>query len=106
MRAGVTCSPGGVDPHVHTGIELGEYTTADDFGQCTCAAAVGGTTTIVDFAIPRDRADSPLATFEARRDLAESLARVDVNLHATLTRIDDEVIEEIPELVARGARTF
>lgn len=33
--------PGGVDPHVHTGIELGEYTTADDFGDCTRAAAPG-----------------------------------------------------------------
>ena len=52
--------PGGVDPHVHTNLELGEYTTRDDFAEITRAAALGGTTTIVDFAIPGRREDSPV----------------------------------------------
>lgn len=98
--------PGGVDPHVHTNLELGEYTTRDDFADCTQAAALGGTTTIVDFAIPASQEASPLETFHERLEEASSLARVDFNLHATLTRVDPEVIEEIPQLFGLGARTF
>lgn len=82
--------PGGVDPHVHTGIALGEYTTADDFGDCTRAAALGGTTTVVDFAKPATPDASPLETFLERRNLIGADAHVDVNLHATLTRVDQE----------------
>jgi dihydropyrimidinase len=97
--------PGGVDPHVHANLELGEYTTRDDFAEITQAAALGGTTTIVDFAIPM-REDSPLKNFHKRLEEASSLAHVDFNLHATLTRVDPEVISEIPELFDLGARTF
>jgi dihydropyrimidinase len=98
--------PGGVDPHVHTNLELGEYTTRDDFAEVTRAAALGGTTTIVDFAIPGRRDDSPLETFRERLKEASALVHVDFNLHATLTRVDSEVIEEIPQLFDLGARTF
>ena len=98
--------PGGVDPHVHTNLELGEYTTRDDFAEVTRAAALGGTTTIVDFAIPERRDDSPLETFRERLKEASALVHVDFNLHATLTRVDSEAIEEIPRLFDSGARTF
>src|ERR671932_2948189 len=98
--------PGGVDPHVHTNLELGDYTTRDDFAEVTRAAALGGTTTIVDFAIPARREDSPLETFRERLEEASALVHVDFNLHATLTRVDPEVIGEIPRLFDLGARTF
>jgi dihydroorotase-like cyclic amidohydrolase len=45
--------PGGVDPHCHVGFTSGAFTTLDDYRQATQAAVCGGTTTIVDFAIPR-----------------------------------------------------
>jgi len=98
--------PGGVDPHVHTNLELGGYTTRDDFAEVTRASALGGTTTIVDFAIPARREDSPLETFRERLEEASTLVHVDFNLHATLTRVDPEVIGEIPRLFDSGARTF
>ena len=98
--------PGGVDPHVHTNLELGEYTTRDDFAEVTRAAAMGGTTTIVDFAIPTPQEASPLGTFRERLEEASTLAHVDFNLHATLTRVDSEVLDEIPELFEVGAHTF
>ena len=98
--------PGGVDPHVHTNLELGEYTTRDDFVDVTRAAALGGTTTIVDFAIPGHRDNSPLETFHERLEEASELVHVDFNLHATLTRVDQGVLKDIPRLFDLGARTF
>lgn len=50
--------PGGVDPHCHVGFTSGDFTSLDDYTQCTTAAVFGGTTTIVDFAIP-DPASRP-----------------------------------------------
>ncbi len=98
--------PGGVDPHLHTNQELGEYTTLDNFAEVTRAAALGGTTTIIDFAIPPHQKDSPLQTFNERLKEASALAHIDFNLHATLTHVNAEVLSEIPILVDSGTRTF
>src|ERR1700733_10896654 len=43
--------PGGIDPHTHLDMPFGGTTSADDFETGTRAAAFGGTTTLVDFAI-------------------------------------------------------
>ncbi|MBV9438762.1 MAG: amidohydrolase family protein, partial [Candidatus Eremiobacteraeota bacterium] len=43
--------PGFVDPHTHLDMPFGGTVTADDFASGTAAAALGGTTTIVDFAL-------------------------------------------------------
>ena len=98
--------PGGVDPHVHTNLALGEYTTRDDFAEVTRAAALGGTTTIVDFAIPARQEASPLETFHERLEEATGLAHIDFGLHATLSRVNREVLDEIPKLFELGAHTF
>ena len=43
--------PGGIDVHTHLDMPLGEITTSDDFESGTIAAAFGGTTSVVDFAV-------------------------------------------------------
>src|ERR1700719_711832 len=45
--------PGGIDAHTHLDMPFGGTTSSDDFETGTLAAAHGGTTTIVDFAIQR-----------------------------------------------------
>ena len=49
--AGKYVLPGGIDVHTHMDMPFGGATSADDFETGTIAAALGGTTTIVDFAI-------------------------------------------------------
>src|ERR1700728_2955017 len=49
--AGKYVFPGGIDVHTHLDMPFGGTTSADDFETGTRAAAIGGTTTIVDFAI-------------------------------------------------------
>ena len=49
---GMLVLPGGVDPHCHVGVPLGDRTRMDSFASASLGALAGGTTTIVDFAIP------------------------------------------------------
>src|SRR6195256_2181630 len=48
---GMLLLPGGIDVHTHLDMPFGGTTSSDDFETGTRAAAIGGTTTIVDFAI-------------------------------------------------------
>src|SRR6195256_4768029 len=43
--------PGGIDPHTHMELPFGGTSSSDDFRTGTIAAAHGGTTTIIDFAV-------------------------------------------------------
>lgn len=99
--------PGGVDPHVHTGVLFGGFTSRDDFYSCSLAAAFGGTTTIVDFAIPYPREEfTPWSSFQARLAEIEGRAAIDVGLHSSIVRLDDGSLDEIPRLVDAGVTSF
>jgi dihydropyrimidinase len=95
--------PGGVDPHCHVGFTSGAFTTLDNYAQATTAAVHGGTTTIVDFAIPRP-GEVPLETAIAQRDKASG-GFCDSALHACVVEWDDTVPAQLDRLVAEGIVT-
>jgi dihydropyrimidinase len=104
---GLLVLPGGIDTHVHLAhpIDRLGIETADDFDSGTRAAAFGGTTTIVDFALQR-KGESILEVARRRRDLAAPDARVDFGLHIIVTDVRDDVIAEIPQAIAEGFTSF
>lgn len=95
--------PGGVDPHCHVGFTSGEYTTLDSYFEATKAAVLGGTTTIVDFAIPRP-GQSPSDAIAERRPLSEA-GLCDSALHACVVEWDETVAEQLEAAVESGIVT-
>jgi len=90
---GLLLVPGGVDPHVHFALPVGELVTVDDFVSGSQAALAGGTTTIVDFVTP-GRGESLPAAAEAR--LVEAAASAcDYALHGTVTAWRRDTVREL-----------
>ncbi|MQY31634.1 amidohydrolase family protein [Nocardia aurantia] len=102
--AGRIVLPGGVDGHCHVAQITGPYRTLDDYALTTSAALRGGTTTILDFGIPRDAAETPLAAVEHKMELARQ-ARCDVALHAAVISWDPTVPDQLERLAALGVRS-
>lgn len=86
--SGCLVLPGGVDAHTHVGISFGEFKTRDDFTSATRAAAVGGTTCLLEFAFPEPDED-PAQAVERRIEEAAGRALVDYGFHAAVARKAD-----------------
>ena len=91
---GLYVLPGGVDTHVHLENVIGPTVTCDTFASGTRAAAFGGTTTIVDFALQTET-DSPLGAIARAQRSAEAQVAVDYSLHVIVTRVDDQVLADV-----------
>jgi dihydropyrimidinase len=96
--------PGGVDPHCHIGCTVGEFTTRDDYAACTTAAVFGGTTTVVDFAIPQPGQGPADAAYAQRARATGALC--DSALHGGVVDWDPSVPDQLAALVADGITTF
>lgn len=99
--------PGGIDSHVHFDLNLTETMRAQTSERGSRAAAYGGTTTFIDFALQQDDGGL-LESIEARRAvLTAQRPHVDYALHAMITgEAPMEVLEEIPEAIAEGVNSF
>ena len=82
--------PGGVDVHTHMQLQVGAVRVSDDFATGTRAAAIGGTTTIIDY-VNVVRGQEPMSAVAQWRAFAEPSA-IDWGLHLTFT-------EPVPEAV-------
>ncbi len=96
--------PGGVDGHCHVAQVTGRYRTLDDFQVTSTAALWGGTTTIIDFGIPRDAQESPLQAILHKKALARA-SRCDVALHGAVVQWDETVPWQLEQMAAEGVRS-
>ncbi|HLW53165.1 MAG TPA: dihydropyrimidinase [Candidatus Angelobacter sp.] len=97
--------PGGIDVHTHLDMPFGGTTSADDFETGTRAAAFGGTTTLIDFAIQYK--EQPLrAAFDAWMKKASSKATIDYAFHCIVTDLPNARLDEMAELVREGVPSF
>ncbi len=97
--------PGGIDVHTHLDMPLGDITTSDDFESGTIAAAFGGTTSVVDFAVQTN--GRPLAeALEAWMAKARGKAVLDYGFHMIVCDLPPERESELDALVSEGVTSF
>ena len=97
--------PGGIDVHTHMDMPFGGSKSSDDFETGTTAAAFGGTTTIVDFAI-QYRGQTLHHALETWAKKAEGKAVCDYGFHMIITDLNDQVETEMDALVRQGVTSF
>jgi dihydropyrimidinase len=97
--------PGGIDAHTHLDMPFGGTVSADDFESGTKAAAFGGTTTVIDFAI-QTKGRSTLEGLEAWHHKAEGKATIDYAFHMIVTDMPEERLGEMNRLADEGVTSY
>jgi len=102
---GMLLFPGGIDVHTHLDMPFGGTTSSDDYETGTKAAAFGGTTTLIDFAIqPKGtRMRDALDTWWKK---AEGRASIDYGLHMIVTDLGEAGLEDMDDMVREGVASF
>src|SRR5256886_221044 len=103
--AGKYVFPGGIDVHTHLDMPFGGTTSADDFETGTRAAAFGGTTTLIDFAI-QYKGQSLRTAFDTWMSKASQKAVCDYAFHCIITELGDTLLKEMNALVREGVTSF
>jgi dihydropyrimidinase len=103
--AGMLVMPGGIDAHTHLDMPFGGTTSADDFESGTIAAAYGGTTTLIDFAI-QQKGQSLRQAFETWMKKADRKAAIDYAFHCIITDLGASQLEEMGALIHEGVSSF
>src|ERR1700751_2571451 len=103
--AGKYVFPGGIDVHTHLDMPFGATTSADDFETGTRAAAWGGTTTLVDFAI-QYKGQTLRTAFDTWMKKAHDKAVSDYAFHCIITDLPDARLDEMNALVREGVTSF
>lgn len=106
--SGMYVLPGLIDPHVHFALNLGKYTSADDFESGSIGAAYGGITTFIDFLDPVTKRYEIEENFSKRVKLANR-SHIDYSFHMTIAHPDfppQELIEKTLALGINSVKTF
>ncbi|HKY64806.1 MAG TPA: dihydropyrimidinase [Acidimicrobiales bacterium] len=96
--------PGGVDVHTHMELPFGGTNASDTFETGTRAAAWGGTTTIIDFAVQRT-GERVMDGLEAWHAKADGECAIDYGFHMILGGVDDDSLAAMDALVEREGIT-
>src|SRR5580693_5028725 len=102
---GMYLLPGGIDVHTHMDMPFGGTVSADDFLTGTRAAAIGGTTTIVDFAI-QAKGTKMRDALDIWWKKAEGKACIDYGLHMIVTDLGTTGLEDMDDMVREGVASF
>jgi dihydropyrimidinase len=97
--------PGGIDPHTHMELPFGGTYSSDDFFTGTRAAAFGGTTTIIDFAV-QNKGESMLLGADKWHEKAQGKAVIDYGFHLITTDFEDKNKSEMFKLIDEGITSF
>ena len=107
--SGLLVMPGGIDVHTHLDMPFGGTTSADDYTTGTQAAAVGGTTTLIDFAL-QNQSSTLKDALDIWLKKSDGKACVDFSLHMAVTNLHGtdgaETLAEMEEMVAAGISSF
>jgi dihydropyrimidinase len=107
--SGLLILPGGIDAHTHLEMPSMGTVTADDVESGTRAAAIGGTTTIIDFAA-QARGTKMRDALDAWWQKAEGKACIDYGLHMIITDLGSEQgkrgLEDMDDMVREGVASF
>jgi dihydropyrimidinase len=97
--------PGGIDGHTHMELPFGGTFAKDTFETGTRAAAFGGTTTIIDFAV-QTKGHSLREGLDAWMAKAEGRTAIDYGFHMIMSDVTDDSLKEMDQLVAEGIPDF
>ena len=97
--------PGAIDVHTHMELPFGGTFAKDTFETGTRAAAFGGTTTIIDFAV-QSKGSSLREGLDAWHAKAEGKACVDYGFHMIMSDVTDDSLAEMDQLVDEGVTDF
>ena len=97
--------PGGVDPHTHMELPFGGTESSDTFETGTRAAAFGGTTSIIDFAV-QSRGHSTIEGLDRWHAKAEGTAAIDYAFHMIVTDLPDRRVPEMRRLADEGVTSY
>ena len=99
--SGKLVMPGFIDAHTHMAMPFGGTVTADDWATGTAAAAAGGTTMLIDFAL-QEEGGTLAGAVEAWSEKAKDKALIDYGFHVAITDLRDDIKTELPSLAEKG----
>src|SRR5271154_6769037 len=102
---GMYVIPGGIDAHTHMEMPFGGTFSADTFATGTVAAAWGGTTTIIDFAV-QAKGTSLLATLDKWHSKAGGNCAIDYGFHMIVSDVNETSLKEMEACIGAGGNSF
>jgi dihydropyrimidinase len=97
--------PGLIDNHTHLSMPFMGTMSSDDYDTGTQAAAAGGVTCLVDFAI-QQQPDNLQSTLDEWRGRADGAAHVDYGFHMAITHASEPVLDEMTAMSEAGICSF